>query len=1134
MDTGIVKHEMDTKAMQLQAVHALEAGSALINRSYLAALENYAVLPFEQKTVAFNSAVDARIFRMERIVQENKQSALESATAAYTAMGAAGYTVFLLLDSDGEETRLFIGTRGQPGKSVGGTAGELLRQTFEGHFGGSALKNLSGAAVDAQLDKIKHAAASITAVTSVPALSTEEREHFSQGLERFIDAAEGRKYQALILAEPVATLNLNLIRAGYEQVATQLSPLQKLQLSYGEQESDSVGLSITQSLSESLGTSLGLTETRGVMTTTGTSTTVTDSTSESTSKQSKTAMAARIAGPTTGAIVGGAVAIPVGAMAGSAVGSSLGAMASSVIGSKLGAIIGGTITGPLGVIGGLLAGPVGVMAGSSVGNAVATMLDKQLTTGSSHSVSSSTSESQSDSHSTAKSRTDSTTHTSGTAETQSLNKTAGTMRQFSIEENNKGIEQLLKKIDGHLERIDEAHTYGGWDAAAYFIGGSIADTESLASIFLGLIRGRNSSHEDFALSTWKDARAKSEVANWLSSLNHPRLEQPFNNLAIPYLTPATLVSGKEMALLLGLPRHSTSTVSVLETQAFGRRVQRLGAQGAIENVKADKTLVLGSVRHLWKDMPQKIDLDMNQLASHVFISGSTGAGKSNTVHTMLDQIGKADVSFLVIEPAKGEYKHVFGHRDDVRVLSTNPDHGELLRINPFAFPHGIHVLEHADRLVEIFNVCWPMYAAMPAVLKAAVLQMYESCGWRLDDSTNPDGNDLFPTFVDLLETLKKVINESAYAQEVKSNYEGSLVTRVQSLTNGLNWQIFSPCEIDSATLFDSNVIVDLSRVGSAETKSLLMGILIMRLSEYRMAAGGMNRPLRHVTVLEEAHNILRNNTEVGADGANMAAKSVEMLTNAIAEMRTYGEGFIIADQSPHAVDIAAIRNTNTKIIMRLPDETDRRLLGKSAALKDEQLEEIAKLPKGVAVVYQNDWLEPVLCHIDKFKDEEKPYEYHAPKTAVLNGAHFNLEVLKFLLAKRIPPVQSDQPDLAIIKEGLKTSPLPTRCRMRLREAVQNFQQQSEPLLWREEYFSHLARLIVDVLGCRNAVKQEAIAALDYSDLHHRLLDMLPPKISPDLSLAACQCLMKDFSLQQENHLHIYAEWRELVTKGKIQ
>ena len=163
-------------------------------------------------------------------------------------------------------------------------------------------------------------------------------------------------------------------------------------------------------------------------------------------------------------------------------------------------------------------------------------------------------------------------------------------------------------------------------------------------------------------------------------------------------------------------------------------------------------------------------------------------------------------------------------------------------------------------------------------------------------------------------------------------------------------------EIDFETLFDQNVIIDLSRVGSSETKSLLMGILVLKLQEYRMCtADETNSELTHITVLEEAHHLLkRTSTEQTSEGANLLGKSVEMIANAIAEMRTYGEGFIIVDQSPGLLDMAAIRNTNTKIIMRLPDQGDRELVGKAAGLNDDQIMELAKLPLGCSAVYQNE------------------------------------------------------------------------------------------------------------------------------------------------------------------------------------
>ena len=150
-----------------------------------------------------------------------------------------------------------------------------------------------------------------------------------------------------------------------------------------------------------------------------------------------------------------------------------------------------------------------------------------------------------------------------------------------------------------------------------------------------------------------------------------------------------------------------------------------------------------------------------------------------------------------------------------------------------------------------------------------------------------------------------------------------------------------------------------------------MGLLVLKLQEYRQSnVEGSNSPLRHITVLEEAHNLLkRTSTEQNAEGSNMIGKSVEMLSNSIAEMRTYGEAFVIADQAPGLMDMSVIRNTNTKIIMRLPDYSDRELVGRAANLNDDQIIEIAKLKPGVAAVYYNGWINPVLCKIPYSKKD---------------------------------------------------------------------------------------------------------------------------------------------------------------------
>jgi putative ATP-binding protein len=430
-----------------------------------------------------------------------------------------------------------------------------------------------------------------------------------------------------------------------------------------------------------------------------------------------------------------------------------------------------------------------------------------------------------------------------------------------------------------------------------------------------------------------------------------------------------------------------------------------------------------------------------------------------------------------------------------------------------------------------------MYAAMPAVLKDAVLSAYEDCGWDLVESVNRISDELFPTFADLERELWTVIENSAYSDELKGNYIGSLVTRIKSLTNGLNGQIFVSDEIDNKLLFDENVIIDLSRIGSLETKSLIMGILVMRLNEYRMSeATEMNSKLKHVTVLEEAHNILKRvSTEQNSESSNVSGKSVEMLSNAIAEMRTYGEGFIIADQSPNAVDVSAIRNTNTKIIMRLPDEVDRRLAGKAAALKDEQLDEIAKLPKGVAVVYQNDWIEPVLCKINKFEGKEEKYNYIREHEEKIDEYKLKQELLKLLLKTKVN--REISADIEYIDRTLTKSKLSTMQKIEILELLDEYRKTNRLRIWETSNFEKLSKIVTNLIIDKSNLKKLIITRNNFEDLNKELVNLIERNIKiedNELKLAISQSLMKEFSLESKEALEIYSVWREFVTGGNVK
>ncbi len=564
-------------------------------------------------------------------------------------------------------------------------------------------------------------------------------------------------------------------------------------------------------------------------------------------------------------------------------------------------------------------------------------------------------------------------------------KMEGVARTFT----NSVVQEALKVLENQVNRLNTSAALGMWDFAAYIISGSSKIANDVAHNYFSLTQGEGSYMTAAAIHLWDGQRERDQALPILESIQ--KIQHPVFSLALSadqarlmyptLVTPSACVTGRELARALNFPRKSVSGLPVLESVSFGREVHRYG-----NSDPAKREILLGHIRHMGQTETTPVSLDVDSLTSHVFITGTTNSGKSNTVYQMLEGLRACGVKFLVIEPAKGEYRKIFGGTS--HVYGTNPDYSELLRVNPFSFPERISVAEHIDRLIEIFNACWPMYAAMPAILKDAVERTYEKVGWDLN--RNRCSPRRFPTFADLINILPQVISSSLYSSDTKSDYAGALVTRVQSMTNGITGQIFcGKQELSCSDLFENDVIIDLSRVSSTETKSLMMGIIVMKLQEYRMHLDRMNEKLLHVTVLEEAHNLLRR-TSVNQvqESANLQGQSVRMLTNAIAEMRTCGEGFFIADQAPNLLDEAVIRNTNTKIVLRLPELADRQTVGSSMALDEKQIAELAKLPRGVAAVYQSDWMESVLCQIERFPDSRVSPLKYTPANKPDEGAVF--------------------------------------------------------------------------------------------------------------------------------------------------
>ena len=974
-DLQMTNQDLSQRQSMEELANQLTLADHLVYKKYLPELQSYSLVePSEEMKKTLDVKTCIKLFQMKELTLKKGEDMLQKLSTVYHSSMALGCSLAVMIDvpADGAPADIYLGVRQNPGRqSIDNRdlaiSGDALEKGMKSNFPGSEVQELHQEEIDALLEddngsfgSAQSAIASVSCVAALRDKSKTEDKAFIQGIERFIDAMDGDAYTALFLAEPVTEETQAGIRNGYEELYSALSPFRKTTWSYTENESHAVMETFCSGTSDTVtdGTSSGFSDEQGRNTGFNFNAGMNQGTTN-TIGQSHAVTRLRL--PSKRTMVGvaaGASILALGAVAASAVFPPAGAAivsAASTVGAAVKA-------GPLfGAVVPMVAGHETNGTAWSTARSIGKSMGFGMSRGYNTAHTDSSTVERSNAHSTNEQ------HSNGTTDTHS------TVRTQQIEVCNKAVEELLTRIDEQIKRTKESEDYGCYSCAAYFLSSRPSKALLAANTYRSLMIGEGSSVESGAANLWQDRASVTAMREYLKRFTHPVFARQLweNEADSLFYTAGTLVSGRELPMHLGLPTRSVHGLPIIEHAEFGRNVPD-------EAMPDEDKMNLGKIYHMGKEEAAGLLLNRQAMASHTFITGSTGTGKSNAVYHLLDEITKnGQTTFLVVEPAKGEYKNVFGNCTDAQVFGTNPRETPLLRMNPFAFPENIHILEHIDRLVEIFNACWPMYAAMPAVLKDAIERSYQKVGWDLRNSESEKG--IFPTFFDLLDILPGVIEESHYSKDTQSDYVGALCTRVKSLTNGIYGSVLCAEDaLSDAEMFDQNVIVDLSRVGSMETKSLLMGILVMKLQEYRMCSSGMNSRLRHVTVLEEAHNLLRKTSaEQSQEGANLQGKSVEMLANAIAEMRTYGEGFIIADQAPGLLDVSVIRNTNTKIILRLPDEEDRKLVGKSAALKEAQIDELSKLPLGVAAVYQNEWPEAVLCKIEAYPMPENAV-YHKP------------------------------------------------------------------------------------------------------------------------------------------------------------
>lgn len=351
-----------------------------------------------------------------------------------------------------------------------------------------------------------------------------------------------------------------------------------------------------------------------------------------------------------------------------------------------------------------------------------------------------------------------------------------------------------------------------------------------------------------------------------------------------------------------------------------------------------------------------VRMSVQNFSKHGLIVGVPGSGKTTAIFNILHQLWNKPVEeripFIVLEPAKTEYRalkllNVFSQ--DMLVFTLGDEGVSPFRFNPLEVLPGIKIESHISRLQSCIVGAFDLFDPLPIFLEQAIRKTYEEKGWY-EDSVGGDYGLENPTLSDLCRNVETVIESSGFDSKMKGDFQASLLERLNSLRRGSKGRMLdTKNSIPIHELMESPIILELDALNGDE-KSLMMMFLLSYVYEYCKIKRQSGSPLKHLLVVEEAHNLIPAQVS-GNNRANPKAHTIELFVNMLAEMRALGQGILIADQLPTAIAPQAVKQTNIKILMRVTAKDDREEIGNTMDLNEEQMHQVINFKTGFAYFY---------------------------------------------------------------------------------------------------------------------------------------------------------------------------------------
>lgn len=613
---------------------------------------------------------------------------------------------------------------------------------------------------------------------------------------------------------------------------------------------------------------------------------------------------------------------------------------------------------------------------------------------------------------------------SGTSESTTMqnSNSKGTSVAHTYEQFNKSLKDWVEYLDKVLfPRLDYGKGKGMFSCCSFLLSSGKGPLRKLSNSYISLYSGSEGNRVPLR---YKDIPINNEISNALMLFQIPVLSNiSISSNSEEYARSALsqTISGKEcilgnwystdeLSLIIGLPQKEVHGLSLREEIEFGLNYSK-NADFSNDMFEIGNLVEAGVVLE-----NTRVNFDQNQFNKHIFVTGVTGSGKTTTCQNLLLN---SNLPFMVIEPAKTEYRILKKKYDDFVIFTLGNDAVAPFRLNPFEFfPHE-SITSHVDMVKASIEAAFDMEAAIPQIIESAIYKAYDKSGWNIETNVNelyeakgkdPFASDstAFPTLSEVIAQVDKVVQEQGFADRLKSDYIGSIKARLQSLTIGAKGQMLNTKRsVDFKELIHMHVVLEIEEIRSGNEKAFVMGLVMAHLNEAIKAEFFSNPSFKHITLVEEAHRLLSKFNP--GDSPNKKHGS-EVFADMLAEVRKYGESLIIADQIPDKMIPEVLKNTNTKIVHRLFAQDDKNAIGNTMALTDDQKNFLSSLDVGRAVVFSQSYEKAIQVQMSQITDTSSDdfistedihkdscrYLYNRRSSGIVSGLQYiNIEEQEF-------------------------------------------------------------------------------------------------------------------------------------------